>query len=82
MQFLNFQKCFPACPLCLCYPLSVFSLPFCFRNSARMSRCGPRCNAVDRGGPHVHHHLLRLCGVPPRKPLPLANSEEEEFNGF
>lgn len=44
-----------------------------------MSVSGPVYDAVGRGGPHVHHHLLWLCGLPARKHLPSAGSKSGVF---
>lgn len=41
-----------------------------FRDGPGLSVCGPRHHAVGRGGPHVHHHLLRLRGLAEGKHLP------------
>ena len=52
---------------------------FFFRGSSVVSVSGPCNNAVGGGGPHVHHHLLWLCGLSTGKHLPSADSKSGGF---
>lgn len=47
----------------------------CLRDCVGLSGSGSSYNADGCGDPHVHHHLLWLCGLPARKHLPPADSK-------
>lgn len=46
-----------------------------FRDSSGLPVSGPCCYVAGRGDSHVHHHLLRLCGLTARKHLPPPDGE-------
>lgn len=49
------------------------------RGSSGVSVSGPCYDADGHRGPHVHPHLLWLCGLPARKHLPSADCKSGVF---